>query len=183
MSAVDYPAFLFGASVLALVVFLHWARRMFWVFSLLVLPGTFAHESCHFLLGLLLNGQPASFTLMPRRDGRGWVMGSVAFTHLRWYNCFFIGMAPLLLLPLAWGLTHWRLRLGPTLRWEEALMVYLIANLIYACVPSWVDVKAAAKSPVGWLLLAGGLAWGYRFLQHRTPEPLAAGAPINKGGY
>ena len=42
---------------------------VFWVFSLLVLPGTFAHEACHLVLGLLLNGRPAGFNLLPRRKG------------------------------------------------------------------------------------------------------------------
>jgi len=153
-----------GGLVAALALF-HWIRRAFWLFSVLVLPGTLAHETCHLLLGLLLNGQPARFNLWPRRDGNGWIMGSVSFGNLRWYNAFFIGMAPLLLLPLAWGLMTWRLGLGVAWRWQEGLAVYLIANLVYAALPSWVDVKAAAKSPVGWLLLAGGLAWGYRTLQ------------------
>ena len=175
MSAVDYPAFLFGASVLALVVFLHWARRMFWVFSLLVLPGTFAHEALHYLSGLLLNGGPVSFNLLPRREGKGWAMGSVTFNHLRWYNCFFIGMAPLLLLPAAYGLARWRLGGQPVFGWREGLMIYVIANLAYAALPSWQDLRISARSPIGWLLLAAGLAWGWHWYQARSPVPPPAG--------
>ena len=174
-----------GALVAALGLF-HWARRLFWVFSLLVLPGTLVHETCHFLLGLFLNGQPASFNLIPRRDvkGRGWVMGSVACANLRWYNAFFVGMAPLLMLPAAWLLLRWRLQAGPVWTWQEALTVYLIANLIYAAMPSWQDCKIAARSPIGWLLLAGTLTWGYLHysrtlhghgpLQNRAQGPASA---------
>lgn len=162
-----------GGLVAALVLF-HWARRVFWVFSVLVLPGTLAHESCHLLLGLCLNGHPASFNLIPRREARGWTMGCVTFSNLRWYNVFFIGMAPLLLLPLAWWLMTWRLGLGPAWRWQEGVAVYLIANLVYAALPSWMDAKAAARSPIGWLLLAGGLGWGYHALQ----QPVAPGAVV-----
>ena len=167
----------FMAALVVAMAFFHWARRMFWVFSLLVLPGTFAHETAHWVLGMLLNGRPARFTLMPRREGRGWVMGSVTFSHPRWYNVFFIGMAPLLLLPLAYWLMLWRIGLTPVFRWQEALAVYLIANLVYAALPSWTDVKVASRSPVGWLLLAGGLAWAYGAYHPRATPHRAQQAP------
>ncbi|BDU72971.1 hypothetical protein [Mesoterricola silvestris] len=155
--------------VVAALFGLHGLRRVFWAFSLLVLPGTFAHEALHFLSGLLLNGGPVSFNLLPRREGTGWAMGSVSFNHLRWYNAFFIGMAPLLLLPAAYGLVVWRLRGVPVFGWREALAVYLIANLVYAALPSWQDVRIAARSPIGWLLLAAGLGWGWHALQVGAP--------------
>jgi hypothetical protein len=160
----------FLAALVAALALFQWARRLFWVFSLLVLPGTFAHEVSHLLFGLLLNGKPARINLLPRRDGSGWVMGSVTFSNLRWYNAFFIGMAPLALLPLAYGILIWRLGLTPSLRWQEGLAVYLIANLVYAALPSWQDCKEAAKSPIGWVLLAGALVWGVQAIRARTGQ-------------
>ncbi|MDR3672176.1 MAG: hypothetical protein P4L36_15110 [Holophaga sp.] len=151
----------FLAALVAMLALLHGSRRHFWLFSILVLPGTFAHEGCHLLLGLLLGGRPAGFNLLPRREGRGWEMGSVSFSHITWYNAFFIGMAPLLLLPAAYGLARWRLGGGPVLDWPEVLAIYVIANLAYAALPSWQDCRIAARSPIGWLLLAGGIAWGW----------------------
>lgn len=139
---------------------LHQARRVFLLFSLLVLPGTLAHETLHFLTGLALKARPTGFSLVPRREGRGWVMGSVAFGNIRWYNAFFVGLAPLLLLPIAYGLVVWRLQGQPGFGWIEALVVFLIANFIYAALPSWQDLRVAARSPIGWLLLAGLLVWG-----------------------
>jgi len=167
---------LFIAALAAMLVVFNWMRRFFPVFAILVLPGTCAHELCHLLAGLVLNGEPAGFNLLPRRgrDGRGWELGSVGFANLTWYNAFFIGMAPLLLLPGAYALVRWRLAAQPVFDWREALAVYLIANLVYAALPSWQDCKLAARSPIGWLLLAGGLAWGWRRWQARVNVPPAA---------
>jgi hypothetical protein len=149
-----------GASLLVL----RWARRWFWVFALLVLPGTVAHELCHYLLGLVLNGRPAKFQVVPRRQEGRYTLGSVAFAHLRWYNAFFVGMAPLLLLPAAWGLLRWRFAPDPLahpLDWGQGLAFYLLVNLVAAALPSRQDFKVAARSPVGWVLLGAVLAWGW----------------------
>jgi len=170
-------AWLFLGAVVVMLALFNWSRRFFWVFSLLVLPGTLAHELCHLLLGLLLNGQPAGFNLIPRRSGRGWEMGSASFSHMTWYNAFFVGMAPLLLLPAAYFLLRWRLGGVPVFGWQEALAVYLIANLAYASLPSWQDCRIAARSPIGWLLLAAGAAWGWHHYQ-AGPRPAAAAAAL-----
>lgn len=172
MSSPD-PEWIFLGTLIVLLLAFHRARRAFWLFSVLVLPGTFAHEGSHFLLGLVLGGQPASVTLIPHREGQGWVLGSVTFQNLRWYNVFFIGLAPLLLLPAAYRLALWRLEAGPVLGWREALALYGIANLIYACVPSWHDLRMAARSPIGWLMLAGGLGGWFWFQGRSVPQ----GAP------
>ena len=60
-------------------------------------------------------------------------------------------------------------------------MVFLLANLVFAALPSWQDLRIAARSPIGWLLLAGGLAWGGRKLLLPTPPvPPPAAAPITR---
>jgi hypothetical protein len=148
-----------GALVVALWL-LNQARRSFWLVSLLALPGTVCHELCHWVVGKLLNGRPVHFTVIPRREGRGFILGSVVLANLRWYNAFFIGLAPLLMLPVAYGLFLWRLGAKPTIGWPEAAMVFFLANLVFGAIPSWQDLRITARSPIGWLLLAGGLAWG-----------------------
>lgn len=148
------------AAVVALGLWLlHRARGRFWLIALLALPGTLAHEACHWAAGKLLNGQPLRFTVIPRREGRAFVLGAVTFANLRWYNAFFVGVAPLLLLPAAWGLFRWWLAARPALGWAEAAAAFLLANLLFGAVPSRQDLRIAARSPVGWALLAGGLAW------------------------
>jgi hypothetical protein len=149
-------------------------RRSFWMFSVLALPGTLCHEFCHWLVGLLLNGRPVHFTVFPKRQGRGFVLGSVTLSNLRWYNAFFIGLAPLLLAPAAYGLFLWRLGDHPVLGWGEAGAVYVLANLLFGAIPSWQDLRIAARSPIGWLFLAGALGWGWmRFVR---PGPTAVPA-------
>ena len=167
------------AGTAALLWLMHQAKRSFWLCALLALPGTVCHEACHGLVGRLLNGRPIHFTVIPRREGRGFVLGSVAFENLRWYNAFFIGLAPLLLLPLAYGLFLWRLGGNPTLGWPEAAVMFLIANLLFGAVPSWADLRIAARSPIGWLLLAGFLVWGWmRFMKSGKQVPIPNQGPV-----
>ena len=140
-------------------------KRLFLLFALAVLPGTFCHELCHLCVGWLLGGKPANFTLLPKREGHAYVLGSVAFAQIRWYNAFFLGMAPLLMLPLAYALLTWRLKNHPVLNWGEGFAFYLIANLIYASLPSWQDFRIAARSPVGWLLLVAAVVFAWYHFQ------------------
>lgn len=157
-------AYLVGTAVMLWVM--NQARRSFWLFSLLVLPGTLCHELCHWLVGKLLNGRPVHFTVIPKRAEQGLVLGSVALSNLRWYNAFFIGLAPLLLLGAAYGLFAWSLGGGPGLGWREAGAVFVLANLLFGAMPSWQDLRIAARSPIGWLLLGGALVYGWmRFVK------------------
>jgi hypothetical protein len=166
---------LYAGGLAAMLWLLNQARRSFWLFSLVVLPGTLCHELCHWLVGHLLNGRPVHFTVIPKREGRGWVLGSVGLGNLRWYNAFFIGLAPLLLLPVAYGIFLWRLGHQPTFGWPEAGALFLLANLLFGAMPSWPDLRIAARSPIGWLLLAGALLWGWRNLTGpRAGAPLRA---------
>ncbi len=135
------------------------AKVFAWGFVALVLPGTLCHELCHWLVAKLLNGRPASFSLLPKRQGTSLVLGSVRIAHPRWYNVFFIGVAPLVLL---WG-AHW---IFMRLQFRSVSLVglgliFLVANLAYGAVPSSQDLRMAAKSPVGWVLLGAGLVWGW----------------------
>lgn len=157
------------AVLVGLLLLFQKLKRVFFVFSLVVLPVTFCHELCHLGIGTLLGGRPTAFSVLPRREAQGYVLGSVTFANIRWYNAFFLGTAPLLLLPAAYGLLQWRLRGQPMLGWGEALALYGIANLVYAALPSWQDLKIAARSPVGWFLLAGAGAWAWHHL--RAVEP------------
>lgn len=170
---------LYLGSMAAMLWLLNQAKRSFWLFSLLALPGTFCHETCHWIVGKLLKGCPKHFTVLPRREGHGFVLGSVAFANLRWYNGFFIGLAPLGLLPLVYGLLLWRLRSHPALDWSEAGIAFLLANLLFAAMPSWQDLRIAARSPIGWLLLAGVLVWGWlRFAKRDPSGPVARARPV-----
>ena len=159
------PAGLTGpvAAYMAAIVVALWLikqmRGSIWLLSLVVLPGTICHELSHFLVGHLLHGQPRGFSVWSRRVAGGYLLGSVSIGNPRWYNVFFIGLAPLLLLPLAFVGLRWRLDHHPVFNAWEAGAVFLLANLVYASIPSWQDLRVAARSPIGWTLLVAGIAW------------------------
>jgi hypothetical protein len=103
-------------------------------------------------------GRPSGLSVVPRRVANGYALGSVRFASVRWYNGCFIGLAPLLLLPLALWLLVWRLHGPQVLQAQEIAWAYLLATLVYASLPSWPDIKIAAVS--SWLLvLAAGIYW------------------------
>jgi len=153
------------------------ARGSLWGFSLLVLPGTLAHELCHLGVGWATNGRPVGFSILPKRRRDAYELGSVSFSNLRWYNAFFIGSAPLLLLAGVWGLAWWRFQQGMALNWMNLAWLYLIANLLESSLPSGPDLRIAARSPIGWLMLGGALVGGALWLR-RHPD---ARAPFRAG--
>lgn len=158
----------FGA-LLAVVVVLAVSRRLLLLFFALALPATLAHELMHLAFGWLSNGRPSGFSLLPRRKGRGYVLGSVTCNNVRWYNGLFIGLAPLALLPFAALLFRWRSQSLIGFDFTEAGWVYATACLTLAALPSWQDLKVALAS--SWLLLLVALAitlWQLKLL----PFPL-----------
>ena len=172
-------AYLVGTAAMLWVM--NQAKRSFWLFSLLVFPGTLCHELCHWMVGKLLNGHPVHFTVFPRRVGNGFVLGFVTFSNLRWYNAFFIGLAPLLLLVAAYGVFLGRLSGHPAFGWKEAGVVFALANLLFGATPSWQDLRMAARSPIGWLLLSAALGYGWmRFVRSPRVEANAPGTLDSK---
>ena len=91
---------LHATALLALMLTLLWLRRWPLLFALSIWPGTLAHELLHFLAGWLTGAKPVSLSVIPRRKPEGgWILGSVAFTRLRWWNSVPVGLAPLALVP------------------------------------------------------------------------------------
>lgn len=157
MSEFDVMPWLWLVLLAGLLWLFKKAKAFAWGFVLLVFPGTLCHELCHYIVAKVLNGQPASFSLLPKRVGRHLVLGSVRIAHPRWYNLFFIGVSPLVLL---WA-AHW---IFMKMQWASVSLVsigliYVVANLAYGAMPSPQDLRMAAKSPVGWVLLGAGLIW------------------------
>lgn len=75
-------------------------RRWPRMYAASIWPGTVAHELLHYVAGLLFGARPLSLSVIPRRkpDG-GWLLGSVSFARLRWWNSVPVGLAPLALMP------------------------------------------------------------------------------------
>jgi hypothetical protein len=130
--------------------------------ALFFLPGTMVHELLHWVVGGMTNAKPVSFSLLPRKvSGGQWVLGSVGFTNIRWYNAALVGLAPLLapLIALffvpAYG--HWSVSKVDFAYWA-------ITGPIFAmCLPSWVDVELATRSWFPVSIIAGLLIWNCCF--------------------
>jgi hypothetical protein len=127
-----------------------------WIFALVSLPGTALHELSHFFVALVLGGSPSFPSLLPQRTERGWKLGHVQFRagHLR---AMFVGMAPLLLAPLAWW---WAITFLAHAGWPlYALHAWIVAALIQAFWPSPTDWKLAFPALAVLVPLALVLAW------------------------
>jgi hypothetical protein len=153
------------AVVIAVAALLHYLRRMPRFFSLLSLPGTLAHELLHFLLGTLTLARPVRFSLLPKfhRDGST-TLGYVTFTNIRWYNALWVGMAPMLALPAALWLVHYRSVQSAPPGLQELAWSYIAASLTYSCVPSKADIAIVFSKPIGLMvyLASGALLYWMR---------------------
>jgi hypothetical protein len=153
----------FIPSVALVVVFcalLRCVRSSMWRVALLALPGTFAHELAHFVVGFLLRARPHRFSVWPRAHGHGWTLGAVSFRNIGLLNGAWVALAPLLLLPVAWlSLTHFLVPLWSQGRWGWCLLVgYLTATALFAALPSFQDIKVGGGSLLLYAAM-GGLMW------------------------
>jgi hypothetical protein len=125
-------------------------RRWPWVFALITLPGTLAHELLHFGVGLLTGARPISLSIFPAKQQDGsWVLGEVRFARLRWWNRIPVGLAPLALLPLGlWLLGEAILR--PLWSWENAGLTSLTVQCVNA---GWPSQRDWAHAVLGMLAL------------------------------
>lgn len=59
--------FLLILLVIVLTSFKRAAYKSMWLAVLINLPGTVLHECAHFVVGILLNAKPVSFSLFPKK--------------------------------------------------------------------------------------------------------------------
>ena len=161
----DTPFIVYLVVVGGFVLLLRFLQRYLLIFFLIALPGTIAHELSHFLLGALTFGRPMNFSIIPKRQGSSYVLGSVSLANVRWYNGLFIGLAPFLLLPVALLLIKWRVSSHPVMLFaHESIWAYCAANLIHGCVPSMQDIRIAVVS--AWWVLPAMAGASYFYLSH-----------------
>lgn len=127
-----------------------------WLTALVNVPGTILHELLHFVVGLFLNARPCNFTIFPKKDmlGGGYVMGSVGFRNITFYNAVPAGLAPLLLLPLSFYINRYVLPLLPQTLGNYVLYILLQTILIENAIPSRADFKIA------FMFLSGVILYG-----------------------
>ena len=131
------------------------------VITLWNLPGVFLHESAHLLTGVIFCAGPTNISLLPRRTGNGWRLGSAGFSRINAVNAVPVALAPLglaliaLLLARYWY--HWvRPSLGSTLALYFALFI-----LLYNALPSRQDLRVACnlKSVMLYTLVPAAVFW------------------------
>jgi hypothetical protein len=146
----------FAAVAIALVLIRLSRHAGMWIYSLVALPGTALHELSHYGVALVLGGSPSFPSLLPQRTEKGWRLGHVQFRagHVR---AMFVGLAPLLLAPLAWWwATTWLIHAA----WPPyALHAWIVAALVQACWPSRTDWKLAMPALLVLVPLAALAAW------------------------
>lgn len=120
--------------------------KHFLVAWFLMLPGVLAHELWHWIAGVITAGKPFNLSLWPRKEGKSYVLGSVSFRNITWFNGVFIGLAPVMNL-LSFYLLASNVHLFDELSILELIALwYLMACLLLSSVPSPADYKVALSS-------------------------------------
>ena len=151
---------------IAIYFVMRWVFFNQYLYMLLKLGGTIAHELCHFVVGFLLGAKPVGFSLIPHRaDNNKWTLGSVSFGNIRWYNGVFVGMAPLLILAPFYFLipSHFALGDFKSPGCKDCITWLAMAYFLPSAVPSGQDFKVAIVSalPVVVFCTLGYLLYKY----------------------
>jgi hypothetical protein len=152
----DILLYLLPSVALALVIRILAGTHPF--FFLFTVAGTMCHELAHFLAGLITGARPSGFTIIPRRQGANWQLGSVTLTRVRWYNAAPAALAPFLIILIPFAVGWWRTR-GP---WHfqavDIVIAFALAPQFLSFWPSKTDWLIALRSwPM--LLILAALAW------------------------
>ena len=132
--------FLLILLVIVLIRIKYTTYSSMWASALVNIPGTILHEMMHYIVGLVLNARPCNFTIFPRKSPDGYyVMGSVGFRNVTFYNAVPSAIAPLLLL------------VRPTML-NYVLYVLLQTIIIENAMPSGADFRVAGMYLKGILL-------------------------------
>jgi hypothetical protein len=151
---------LYLAPSAALAFLIRMAANSHPLFFLFTAAGTLCHELAHFSVGLLTGAAPTGLTIIPRRTGRSWELGSVTFASLRWYNAAPAALAPFLVLLLPFVVAAWRTAPGWHFRPVDLALAFLLAPQFLSFWPSPVDWRLAARSwPYLIVIAAGAGLW------------------------
>lgn len=138
--------------VLILSSLRHGVYHSMFMASLINMPGTILHEIAHFTIGLILNAKPTKFSLFPHKSEKGYVMGSVGFRNLNFYNSLPSAMAPLLLLVAAYYIDKNFFKFFEINLINYLLYVLLLSIIIENAMPSSTDFRVGFKYITGNLI-------------------------------
>ena len=145
--------------ILMVIVLVHLKNatyRSMFMSALINIPGTILHELMHYIVGLVLNARPCNFTVFPRKSPDGYyVMGSVGFRNVTFYNAVPSALAPLFLLVIGFYINRYYLPLMQPTMVNYVLYVLLQTIIIENAMPSGADFKVAG------MYLRGVLLYGF----------------------
>ena len=158
----DIALYLLPSALLAIVIRILATKHPF--FFLFTVAGTACHELAHYVVGLLTGASPGAVTIIPRRKGSHWELGSVALNRVRWYNAAPAALAPLVIILIPLAVAWWRTRAGCSFQLIDMAIAFALAPQFLSFWPSRIDWKIALRSwpylfiivPLAWL------AWHYR---------------------
>lgn len=156
----DMLLYLLPSAALAVVIRVLAGRHPF--FFVFTLAGTLCHELAHALVGWVTGAAPASLTIIPRRKGRHWELGSVTLTRVRWYNAAPAALAPLLIMVIPLAVAWWRTRPGWQFQPADLALAFLLAPQMLSFWPSAIDWRIALRSWPYLLVLVPIAAWHAR---------------------
>ena len=110
------------------------------------------------MVGLLTGASPGAVTIIPRRKGSHWELGSVALNRARWYNAAPAALAPLVIILIPLAVAWWRTRPGWSFQLIDVAIAFALAPQFLSFWPSGVDWRIAVRSwPYAFIIAA--LAW------------------------
>lgn len=134
-----------------------------WLFYFI---GNFLHELSHYMVSLILNGRPKAFSIMPKKEGNYYKFGYVTSSNFKWYNRFFISLAPLLLLIVLYYMDKYFYVFLEDNLYNLLLYMFLVVVLIDNSIPSITDFNLAFEgySYAFWLSIICSLIYIYLHL-------------------
>lgn len=157
----DMLLYLLPSALLAIVIRILAGKHPF--FFLFTVAGTICHELAHFSVGLVTGASPGAVTIIPRRKGNNWQLGSVTLNRVRWYNAAPAALAPLLIILIPLAVAWWRTSPGWSFQPIDVAVAFALAPQFLSFWPSAIDWRIALRS-WPWLLILAPLAWlAWRF--------------------
>ena len=152
----DILLYLLPSALLAVVIRILAGKHPF--FFLFTVAGTACHELAHYTLGLLTGASPGAVTIIPRRKGKRWELGSVVLNRVRWYNAAPAALAPLLIILIPLAVAWWRTSRPWSVQPVDIAIAFALAPQLLSFWPSRVDWRIALRS-WPWLFILAPLAW------------------------
>lgn len=152
LAALTADRFFLILAVIVLSSLKHSAYKSMWLAMLINLPGTVLHECAHFIVGLLLNARPVTFSLFPKKVDDHYVTGQVGFSNLKFYNALPTSLAPLLLLVFAFLLNKHFFEIVKLSFGSYLLYIFLLTVIIENAMPSRTDFRQGFRYISGDLL-------------------------------